>query len=68
MNSNIRLGIGISLLVVGLLLPPGIFAVVDSAWPAALKTVVGGIFTFGFEILAIPAVAIMGKENFDRIM
>ncbi|MEI6287238.1 MAG: hypothetical protein WCP79_12100 [Bacillota bacterium] len=68
MNSNIRLGIGISLLVVGLLLPLGIFAVVDSAWPAALKTVVGGIFTFGFEILAIPAVAIMGKENFDRIM
>ena len=68
MNSNIRLSIGISLLVVGLLLPLGIFAVVDTMWPAAVKTVVCGIFTFGFEILAIPAIAIMGKENFDRII
>ena len=68
MNSNIRLSIGISLLVIGLLLPFGIFLVVSTMWPAAVKTIVTGVLTFGFEILAIPAVAIMGKENFDRIM
>ena len=68
MNSNISLGIGISLLVIGLLLPFGIFLVVSTMWPAAVKTIVTGVLTFGFEILAIPAVAIMGKENFDRIM
>ena len=28
----------------------------------------GGVFFLGFEIMAIPAVAIMGKENFQRII
>jgi hypothetical protein len=68
MSSNMRLGIGIVLLVIGLLLPMGIYPVSATSWPAAVKTGVGGLFFFGFEIMAIPAVAIMGKENFERIM
>ncbi|MFA6076319.1 MAG: hypothetical protein WCV63_10440 [Negativicutes bacterium] len=68
MNSNIRLILGISLLVIGVFLPLAVYPVVHSDWPLAAKTAVSGIFTFGFEILAIPAVAIMGKENFDRLM
>lgn len=68
MSSNLRLVIGILLLVIGLILPMGIVLLSATSWPAAVKTVVGGVLFFGFEVLAIPAVAIMGKENFDRIM
>lgn len=68
MNANTRLVTGIIMLVIGLILPAGIYPLSTTAWPAAVKTVVGGVLFFGFEIMAIPAVAIMGKENFDRIM
>jgi predicted cupin superfamily sugar epimerase len=33
-----------------------------------VKTVLGGILLFGFEVMAVPAVALMGKENFERIV
>ena len=36
-------------------------------WPLAAKTVVSSILLLGFEIMLIPAVALMGKDNFDRI-
>ncbi len=68
MSSNTRLRIGISLLVIGLFLPLGIYPLSATSWPAAVKTVVGGFLFFGLEIMAIPAIAIMGKENFERIM
>jgi hypothetical protein len=38
-----------------------------TGWPLAVKTVVSGILLFGFEILLVPAVALMGKDNFERI-
>ena len=68
MNSNTRLATGIIMLVVGLILPMGIYPLSTTSWPAAVKTVIGGVLFFGFEIMAIPAVAIMGKDNFERIM
>ena len=68
MSSDKRLVIGVILLVIGLLLPFGIYPVAASSWPTAVKTVVGSLLFFGFEIMAIPAVAIMGKENFNRIV
>lgn len=67
-NRDIRLVTGIILLVIGLILPLGIFILPATSWSDAVKKVVGGVLFFGFEITAIPAVAIMGKENFDRIM
>lgn len=67
-NRNSRLTLGSILLVIGFLLPFGVYAVAQTAWPATVKTAVGGVLFFGFEIMAVPAVAIMGKENFDRIV
>jgi hypothetical protein len=68
MSTNTRFVLGVILLVIGLLLPLGAYPVAQTAWPTGVKAAVGGILFFGFEIMAIPAVAIMGKENFDRIM
>ncbi len=68
MSSDKRLVTGIILLVIGLILPVGIYPLSATSWPSAVKTVLGGVLFFGFEIMAIPAVAIMGKENFERIM
>ena len=65
---NTRFIFGVLLLVIG---PPparGVYPVAQTAWPAPVKTAVGGVLFFGFEIMAIPAVAVLGKENFDRIM
>lgn len=68
MSSNLRLKIGITLLVVGVLLPFGVIPLSATSLPVEVKTVVGGLLFFGFELLAIPAVAIMGKGNFELIM
>ncbi|MFZ2446703.1 MAG: hypothetical protein WAW37_10125 [Syntrophobacteraceae bacterium] len=67
MSANVRFVLGVVLLVIGLVLPLGVYPVARSDWPAAVKTAVGGTLFFGFEIMAIPAVAVMGKENFERI-
>lgn len=66
--ASFRLGLGVAMLVIGFLLPLGSVLVVQTDWSAPVKSLLSGLLFFGFEILAIPAVAIMGKENFDRIM
>jgi hypothetical protein len=48
-------------------MPAGTLVVAVTGWPLAVKTVVSGILLFGFEILLVPAVALMGKDNFERI-
>jgi hypothetical protein len=68
MSTNFRLALGAALLVFGLVLPLGVYPVTQSAWPAPMKTILSVFLVFGFEIMTIPAVAIMGKENYDRIM
>src|SRR5262245_19877631 len=68
MNANTRLKLGIGLLVLGLIMPVGTFFVVATDWPSGVKTVVSGILLAGLEIMAIPAAALMGKENFERIV
>jgi hypothetical protein len=68
MNANTRLKLGVALLVIGLIMPFGAFLVGGTGWPAAVKTVVSGVLVLGFEILMFPAIALMGKENFDRIV
>jgi len=68
MNPQTRLLIGTALLAIGLLLPLGVLPLARTDWPAAVKTALGGILFFGFEIMAIPAVAVMGKENFERLL
>jgi hypothetical protein len=67
MSADTRLKLGVALLILGLVMPAGTLAVVATEWPAPVKTVVSGILLFGFEIMLIPAVALMGKDNFDRI-
>jgi hypothetical protein len=67
MSADTRLKLGVALLILGLVMPVGTLAVVATEWPAPVKTVVSGILLFGFEIMLIPAVALMGKDNFDRI-
>ena len=68
MSTNERFILGVMLLVIGCILPLGAFLVPLTDWPVTVKTTVGGVLFFGFEIMAIPAVAIMGKENFERIV
>jgi hypothetical protein len=68
MNAKARLALGTVLLAIGAVLPLGAVAVLQTDWSPAIKSAVGGLMFFGLEILAIPAVAIMGKENFDLIM
>jgi len=68
MIANMRFIVGVILLAVGLVMPLGIYPVSQTAWPTSVKSAVGGILFFGFEIMAIPAVAVLGKENFERIV
>jgi hypothetical protein len=68
MSADTRLKLGIALLLIGLVMPAGTFFVAATNWPSGVKTLVGGILLAGLEIMAIPAAALMGKENFDRIV
>jgi hypothetical protein len=68
MSADTRLKLGIALLVLGLVMPAGTLFVAGTDWPGAVKTIIGGILLFGLEIMVVPAVALMGKENFDRIV
>jgi hypothetical protein len=67
MSPQTRLKLGAALLILGLIMPAGTLLVSVTDWPVAVKTVLSGILLFGFEIMIIPAVALMGKDNFDRI-
>jgi hypothetical protein len=67
MNAETRLKLGLALLILGLVMPAGTLLVAATDWPITLKTVVSGILLLGFEIMLVPAVALMGKDNFERI-
>ena len=67
MSADTRLKLGVALLILGLVMPAGTLLVAATDWPISVKTVVSGILLFGFEIMLIPAVALMGKDNFERI-
>jgi hypothetical protein len=67
MSANTRLKLGVALLILGLVMPAGTLLVAITDWPVAVKTVASSILLFGFEVMLIPAVALMGKDNFDRI-
>src|ERR1700730_17831550 len=67
MSSDTRLKLGVALLILGMIMPVGTLLVAATDWPIAVKTVVSGILLFGFEIILVPAVALMGKNNFERI-
>jgi hypothetical protein len=67
MSADTRLKLGIALLILGLMMPAGTLLVAATDWPIAVKTVASGILLFGLEVMLIPAVALMGKENFERI-
>ncbi len=68
MGADTRLKLGIALLIIGLVMPAGTILVTSTDWPAGVKAGVSAFLFFGFEIMMIPAVALMGKENFDRIV
>jgi hypothetical protein len=67
MSSDTRLKLGVALLILGLIMPAGTLLVAAADWPIAVKTVVSGILLFSFEIILVPALALMGKDNFERI-
>jgi hypothetical protein len=67
MSADTRLKLGIALLILGLVMPAGTLMVAGTHWPIAVKTMVSGVLLLGLEIMLIPAVALMGKDNFDRI-
>jgi hypothetical protein len=67
MSADTRLKLGIALLILGLIMPAGTLLVAATDWPIAVKTVASGILILGLEVMLIPAVALMGKENFERI-
>jgi hypothetical protein len=68
MNANTRLTLGVGLLILGLVMPFGTMLVAATDWPGALKPFVNVLLLFGQQIMAIPAVALMGKDNYDRIV
>lgn len=68
MSADTRLKLGIALLLFGLVMPVGTLLVAATDWPGGVKTLVNGILLFGLEIMMFPAVALMGKENYDRIV
>lgn len=68
MSTGTRLKVGLALLMVGLLLPFATVVVFWTDWPAWVKNGVAGLLIFGFEIVLLPAVALMGRENYDRIV
>src|ERR1700748_3240020 len=67
MSADTRLKLGVALLIVGLIMPEGTLLVAAPYAPLAAKTVVSSSLLLCFEIMLIPAVALMGKDNFDRI-
>jgi hypothetical protein len=67
MSADTRLKFGVALLILGLVMPAGTLVVAVTEWPLAVKTVVSSILLLGFEIMLVPAVALMGKDNFERI-
>lgn len=67
MKTNTKLVLGIILLVIGLILPICTYPVMHSSLPILIKSILSGVLFFSFEILMIPAIAIMGKENYNRI-
>ena len=67
MSADTRLKLGVALLIIGLVMPVGALWVAATEWPTAVKTVVSGILLFGFEVMLVPAIALMGKDNFERI-
>ena len=68
MSADTRLKLGNALLALGLVMPAGTVFVAATNWRGDLKALLDGILLFGLEIMAIPAVALMGKENYDRIV
>jgi len=68
MSADTRLKVGIALLVLGLVMPAGTVLVAATNWPGEVKALISGILVLGLEIMAIPAAAIMGKENYNRIV
>jgi hypothetical protein len=67
MSADTRLKFGVALLILGMVMPAGTLLVAVTDWPVAVKTLVSGILLLGFEIMLVPAVALMGKDNFERI-
>jgi hypothetical protein len=67
MNADTRLKLGVAFLILGLIMPAGTLLIAATSWPVFVKTVVSAILLFGFEIMLVSAVALMGKDNFERI-
>jgi hypothetical protein len=63
-----RFWLGLALLGAGLAAPLGTLLVPLTDWSAEAKIAVGGVLFFGFEIMAVPAAAVMGKDNFEKIL
>ncbi len=66
--AKVKLIIGIALFALSIFIPLLGIWVAQTNLPVAMKTVVIGILTFGGpEILAVLAVAVLGKEAFDLL-
>lgn len=66
--AKVKLFIGIALFALSILIPLLGIWVAQTQLPVAIKTVIIGILTFGGpEILAVLAVAVLGKEAFDLL-
>jgi len=68
MKSNWRLSVGVALLILGLVMPVGTLLVEATDWHGVMKTFLNLLLLFGLQLMAIPAVALMGKNTYDRIV
>jgi hypothetical protein len=67
-STNVRLYIGVILLILAFIAPLFGFAVAKTSWSLALKTTIIGLLAAGIpEVLIFLAAAILGKANYERI-
>jgi hypothetical protein len=67
--NKLRLWAGIAMLLVSLFIPLLGIWVANLALPVAVKGLIIGVLTFGGpEVLAVIAVALLGKDTFDAII
>ena len=66
---KVRLSVGISLIVLSFILPVFSVWIVSSSLPVHLKSILVAVVSLGGpEVIALAAVAVLGKECFDLIL
>jgi hypothetical protein len=58
---------GVAVLTLALILPWTAPLVAFAPWSTGVKTAVGGTVLMSFEILVLPAIALLGRDGYRRL-